>query len=63
MTRLLRGEPVAQTGDAQVWLKDRGGLACQAKVTNVLGPVYLAVAGRYRGDNHAVARCVLAMKP
>ena len=52
----------ASASDAEIVLKDNGCLSCHAKAEKVVGPAYLAVADKYRGDKDAVAGIVQSIQ-
>lgn len=52
----------AQANDGETILKDNGCLSCHAKADKVVGPAYLAVADKYRGDKDAVAGLVQSIQ-
>jgi len=53
---------VVQASDGETLLKDNGCLSCHAKAEKVLGPAYLAVVDKYRGDKDAVASLVQSIQ-
>ena len=52
----------AQANDGETLLKDNGCLSCHAKAEKVVGPAYLSVADKYRGDKDAVATLVQSIQ-
>lgn len=52
----------AHANDGETLLKDNGCLSCHAKAEKVVGPAYLAVADKYRGDKDAVAGLVQSIQ-
>lgn len=53
---------LAQASDGESLLKDNGCLSCHAKAEKIVGPSYLSVADKYRGDKDAVAALVQSIQ-
>jgi len=53
---------LAQASDAEALLKDSGCLSCHAKAEKIVGPAFLAIADKYRGDKDAVASLVQSIQ-
>ena len=53
---------LAQASDGETLLKDNGCLSCHAKAEKIVGPSYLSVADKYRGDKDAVAMLVQSIQ-
>ncbi len=53
---------LAQASDGETLLKDNGCLSCHAKAEKIVGPSYLSVADKYRGDKDAVATLVQSIQ-
>jgi cytochrome c len=45
----------AQAADAQAVLKDNGCMSCHAKDEKIVGPSFVSIADKYRGDKDAAA--------
>jgi cytochrome c len=52
----------AHAADGETLLKDNGCLSCHAKAEKVVGPAYLKVSEKYRGDKDAVAMLVQSIQ-
>lgn len=46
---------LAHANDGAALLKDSGCLSCHAKAEKIVGPAFLSIADKYRGDKDAVA--------
>lgn len=53
---------LAQASDGESLLKDNGCLSCHAKAEKIVGPSFLSVADKYRGDKDAVATLVQSIQ-
>ena len=53
---------LVQAADGDTLLKDGGCLSCHAKAEKVVGPAFLSVADKYRGDKDAVATLVQSIQ-
>ena len=53
---------LAQASDAEALLKDSGCLSCHAKAEKIVGPAFLAIADKYRGDKDALASLVQSIQ-
>lgn len=53
---------LAQASDAEALLQGNGCLSCHAKAEKIVGPSYLSVADKYRGDKDAVASLVQSIQ-
>ncbi|MBD8049860.1 c-type cytochrome [Limnohabitans radicicola] len=53
---------LAHAADGETLLKDSGCLSCHAKAEKVVGPAFLSVADKYRGDKDAVATLVQSIQ-
>lgn len=51
----LLAATTVQAADGEALLKANGCLSCHAKAEKVVGPAYLSIADKYRGDKDAVA--------
>ena len=52
----------AHASDAESLLQANGCLSCHAKIDKVVGPAFLSVADKYRGDKDAVASLVQSIQ-
>ena len=59
---LLASAATAQATDAEALLQANGCLSCHAKLEKVVGPSFLSVADKYRGDKDAVASLVQSIQ-
>jgi cytochrome c len=53
---------LAHAADGEALLKDNGCLSCHAKAEKIVGPSYLSVADKYKGDKDAVATLVQSIQ-
>lgn len=53
---------LAQASDAETLLKESGCLSCHAKAEKIVGPAFLSIADKYRGDKDAVASLVQSIQ-
>lgn len=53
---------LAHASDGDTLLKDNGCLSCHAKAEKIVGPSYLSVAEKYKGDKDAVATLVQSIQ-
>lgn len=53
---------LVQASNAETLLKDSGCLSCHAKAEKIVGPAFLAIADKYRGDKDAVASLVQSIQ-
>ena len=58
----LTGSAIAQASDGPTLLQNNGCLSCHAKAEKVVGPSYLSVAEKYKGDKDAVATLVQSIQ-
>lgn len=58
----LAGHTVAHASDGQTLLQNNGCLSCHAKAEKVVGPSYLSIAEKYKGDKDAVATLVQSIQ-
>jgi len=52
----------ASANDGATLLKDSGCLSCHAKAEKIVGPAFLSIADKYRGDKDAVASLVQSIQ-
>ena len=52
----------AQANDGDTLLQNNGCLSCHAKAEKVVGPSYLSIAEKYKGDKDAVASLVQSIQ-
>lgn len=55
LSALLAVAGAAQATDAEALLQSNGCLSCHAKLEKVVGPAFVSIADKYRGDKDAVA--------
>ncbi|PQA83697.1 hypothetical protein C5F52_09750 [Limnohabitans sp. TS-CS-82] len=53
---------LACANDGATLLKDSGCLSCHAKAEKIVGPAFLSIADKYRGDKEAVASLVQSIQ-
>ena len=58
----LSGVGHAHASDGDALLQANGCLSCHAKAEKVVGPAYLSIADKYRGDKDAVASLVQSIQ-
>lgn len=58
----LGAQGLAQASDGETLLKDSGCLSCHAKAEKIVGPAFLSIADKYRGDKDAVASLVQSIQ-
>ena len=58
----LFGAGHVHASDGDALLQANGCLSCHAKAEKVVGPAYLSIADKYRGDKDAVASLVQSIQ-
>ena len=58
----LASSAIAQASDGPTLLQNNGCLSCHAKAEKVVGPSYLSIAEKYKGDKDAVASLVQSIQ-
>lgn len=58
----LFGAGHVRASDGDALLQANGCLSCHAKAEKVVGPAYLSIADKYRGDKDAVASLVQSIQ-
>ena len=62
LTFTLAASGTALASDGDALLQANGCLSCHAKAEKVVGPAYLSIADKYRGDKDAVASLVQSIQ-